>query len=255
MIVVTRKSDILILVLVFILSIVAYSINFTKDPVVPAVTNPYADNELFVLIDPGHGGEDPGAVSDYSGVKEKELNLDISFKLKALLENENIRVLMTRDEDVLNYLPGTSGISSKRTQDLKNRKKMMDTSGADIAVSIHFNKFSQTQYYGAQVFYPPKCPDGQKLAECIQSELKSQVDPGNKREALVKSDGLIIIKDWRTPTVIVECGFLSNRSEEQKVQDEQYRLKLAVAVKDGIMKYFREKSGESVSPVGSIAQK
>ncbi len=255
MIIIVRRSNVLLIVLVFMLSLAAYSINFTKDPTVPVVTNPYADNELIVLIDPGHGGEDPGAVSDYSGIKEKILNLDISFKLKALLENENIKVLMTRDEDTLNYAPGTSGISNKRMQDLKNRKNMMDNSGADIAVSIHFNKFNQTQYYGAQVFYPPNCLDGEKLAKHIQSELKSQVDPGNKREALIKSDGLIIIKNWKTPTVIVECGFLSNRAEEEKIRDEQYRLRLAVAIKDGIIKYFKEKSGESDSPVSSIVTK
>jgi len=245
MIIVIRKSNILLVILAFILALLVYSIDFSKNPDVPVVTNPYMDGELSVLIDPGHGGEDPGAISDYSGLKEKDLNLDISFKLKALLENENVKVIMTRQDDILQYNPGTSGISNKRAQDLRNRKKMMDTAGADIVVSIHFNKFQQTQYYGAQVFYPPECPDGKKLAEFIQSELRATVDPANKREALVKKDGLIIIKNWKTPTVIVECGFLSNKNEELKIRDEQYRLKIAVAIKDGIMKYFKDKSGAS----------
>jgi len=168
------------------------------------------------------------------------VNLIIAKRVKELLEAENFKVIMTREEDVLNYKEGTQRYTSKRAQDLMNRKKKIDESGADIAVSIHLNKFSQTQYYGAQVFFPPRSQESQELAETIQKALREKVDPGNKREALVKDNKLIILRDLKVPTVIVECGFLSNRQEEQKLADADYQEELAQAIKDGIVEYFKK---------------
>jgi N-acetylmuramoyl-L-alanine amidase len=238
MILVLRKDKIALITLVFVLSIILISINIGSNFNAVEVTN--ANVKGTVVIDAGHGGEDPGAVSDHSGLKEKEVNLIIAMRVKELLEAENYGVVMTREEDVLNYREGTRGYDNKRAQDLMNRKKRIDESGADIAVSIHLNKFSQTQYYGAQVFFPPRSQESKELAEIIQKALREKVDPSNKREALVKDSKLIILRNIKVPTVIVECGFLSNQQEEQKLSDKDYQEQLAQAIKEGIVQYFEK---------------
>ena len=241
MIVIVKKNNIALIVLIFILSVLLYSINIGLTRDTEVVNDQVPAAQKIVLLDPGHGGEDPGAVSDYSGIKEKDLNLYIANRVKELLEKENIKVLMTRTEDRLEYEPGTTSVTQKRKQDLLRRKQMMDTCGADIVVSIHMNKFKQTQYYGAQTFYPPGCTEGQKLAGLIQTSLRELVDPQNTRQALVKKEEIIIVKNWKTPITIVECGFLSNEEEERKLQTQEYHDKLAYAIKDGIVKYFNAK--------------
>ncbi len=236
MIFVVRKNNIFLIVLIFLLSITVYSLNIGVNDAAPvAVENTI---QKAVILDPGHGGEDPGAVSDYSGLKEKDVNLNIALKVRDLLLNENYKVIMTREEDKLVYQEGTSNIVQKRKQDLLRRKKMMDEDGADIVVSIHLNKFPQTQYFGAQTFFPPNSPDSQKLAMSLQNSLKEIVNPNNQRAALVKKDPIIILKNYKTTTSIVECGFLSNEEEEKNLASEEYQSKLAQAIKEGIVGYF-----------------
>ena len=145
---------------------------------------------------------------------------------------------MTREEDKLVYKEGTTDITDKRRQDLTRRKEIMDNSGADIVVSIHLNDFSQSKYYGAQVFYPPNSEDSKNLAVNVQKVLREDVDPTNKREALVKSTPILILRNLKTPTVVVECGFLSNEQEEEKLRTESYQKKIAKAIKKGIDNYF-----------------
>lgn len=226
MIVILRKNSVALVCLIFTLLLAIYSLNINVDDnlaynhkgaEMPEDNNvavmKEGSGQKTVILDPGHGGEDPGAVSDYSGMKEKDLNLKIAFKVKEMLEKENYKVIMTRTEDILEYEEGTTGIYEKRKQDLMRRKKIMDESGADIVVSIHLNKFPETQYYGAQVFYHPDSNDSLRLANCIQKALKEHADPTNKRVAMVKEPPkgqkpIIILRDIKTTTVIVECGFL-----------------------------------------------
>lgn len=239
MIVIMKKNSILLIGLLFLLTIALYSLNMGGYDL--ASTNTGQDVRKVVIVDPGHGGEDPGAVSDYSGIKEKDINLNIAMALKQLLEQENYRVLMTREDDRLEYKAETKNVVQKRKQDLLRRKKLMDEGGGHIVVSIHLNKFPQTQYYGAQAFFPPNSPESHKLAHNIQTSIRESVDPGNKREALVKKEPIIILKDNKTTTAIVECGFLSNAEEEKKLASAEYQQKLAAAIKDGIHKYFENK--------------
>lgn len=237
MIFVVKKWRAISLVGLLLLFTVIFSINVLKNDYssdAAAINN----NTKTVIIDAGHGGEDPGAVSDYSGAKEKDINLNIALKTKKLLEKEKYKVIMTRQEDKLEYSSETTNIVKKRKEDLLRRKKIMDEGGADIVVSIHLNKFPQTQYFGAQVFYPKNPPQSQKLAVNIQNELRAKIDPTNTREALEKKETIIILKDSKTPTAIVECGFLSNEVEEKKLISPEYQDKLAAAIKDGIKNYF-----------------
>ena len=233
MILVVRKSNISLIVLIFLLSIAIYSLNMGVDS-----SSAVSATQKTIIVDAGHGGEDPGAVSDYSGTCEKDINLIIAKLVKENLETSGYNVIMTREEDVLVYSEGTTNIVQKRKQDLLRRKGMMDNSGADIVVSIHLNKFPQTQYYGAQTFYPPDSEDSRKLANFIQKSVRENVDENNTRQSLLKKDKIIILKELKTPTTIVECGFLSNSEEEKKLVQEEYQKKLAKAIKEGIDNYF-----------------
>lgn len=252
MIVVIRKKNILFVSLLLLFSITIFSIGFAVDYSKPvtgtneeAPGNQVPSDQLAVrtiVLDAGHGGIDPGAVSDYSGLREKDVNLNIVMLLKNILEKDNYKVILTRDSDQLIYTTETNSILQKRREDLTRRKKIMDESGADLVVSIHLNKFPQTKYHGAQVFFPPNSPDSQKLANEIQSAIRLNVDNANDRAALVKKDPIMILKNLTTTTVVIECGFLSNPEEEQKLAKEEYQNKLAVAIKGGVDNFFKVKS-------------
>jgi len=246
MIVLVKKSNVTLIILIFLLSIAVYSLNLGGEAATPASS---VSTLGTVIVDAGHGGEDPGKVSAYSGVNEKDINLSIAKLLAQQLENAGYRVIMTREEDKLVYKEGTTDILDKRRQDLTRRKEIMDNSGADIVVSIHMNDFSQSKYYGAQVFYPPNSEKSKNLAICVQKTLREDVDPSNKREALVKSTPIVILRNLKTPTIIVECGFLSNQAEEQKLRTESYQLKIANAIKKGIDTYFTSLQKGSVEGI------
>lgn len=239
MIVVVKKRNIILIALVVLLLITIFSLNIGQKDKAVILTKDEGVQKTIIL-DPGHGGEDPGAVSDYSGLKEKDATLAISLKAKELLEAKGYKVIMTREEDKLEYDPDLKNIVKKRMQDLERRKRIMDESGADLAVSIHLNKFQETQYHGAQAFYPPGSDEGRKLAISIQKTIKEMVDPENRREALEQARPMIILKDYKIPTAIVECGFLSNKEEEKKLATEEYQNKLAEAIVEGIIRYLKQ---------------
>ena len=236
MIIVMKKSNVILIGLIFALLLVIYSLNMNIDT---QASTTGAEIQKTVVIDAGHGGEDPGKVSGYSDLKEKDLNLKIALKVRQLLENDGYKVIMTRDEDKLAYAEGTTNIYEKRKQDLTRRKGIMDNSGAQIVVSIHLNSFPETKYYGAQTLYPSNSPESLKLANSIQKLLKEKLDNENKRQPQEKKDPIVILTDLKTPTAIVECGFLSNSAEESKLRTEEYQSKVADAIKAGIDEYFK----------------
>ncbi|MCX7772088.1 MAG: N-acetylmuramoyl-L-alanine amidase [Clostridia bacterium] len=230
-----RKNAVLILLILF-LSIAIFSIDGGANPITTEASK--SNNGPVVVIDAGHGGEDPGVVSQYSGLAEKDLNLHIAQLVKAYLEQDGYTVIMTRDADALQYSPGTTNITDKRRQDLTKRKKIIDESNADIAVSIHMNGFSDTQYSGAQTFFPPSSVESERLAKSIQNAVVANVDPSNKRVALVKKERIVILRDLKVPTALIECGFVSNPDEEKKLNTPEYQELLAKGIKLGIDSYF-----------------
>ena len=254
MIIVMKKSNVILIGLIFALLLAIYSLNMNtdtqasatgsnvqKDGAMQKESSVYTDGNAgkTIIVDAGHGGEDPGKVSSYSDLKEKDLNLKITFKLKDLLEKAGYKVILTRAEDKLVYSEGTTNIYDKRKQDLTRRKEIMDGSGAQIVVSIHMNSYTEAQYYGAQTFYPPDSTDSLRLATSIQQSMREMLDKKNKRDPQLKKDQIVILKDLKTPTTIVECGFLSNAAEEKKLGTDEYQSKIAEAIKAGIDNYFR----------------
>ena len=179
------------------------------------------------VVDPGHGGPD-GGKTGVNGKLEKELNLIIAEKVKKLLEEEGIAVIMTREED--------GWLAETRIGDLKERVRIMNESKADLAVSIHQNSYHEESVFGAQVFYYTTSGEGKAAAEILQNELL-EIDPENKKREKANNT-YYILKKTEVPTVIVECGFLSNHKEAEKLSDEAYQGKIAEAVVKGIKSFF-----------------
>ena len=246
MVILINRKKLTFISLAFLVTLITCGVNFIDKTHETAAPNGIVTNPT-VILDAGHGGEDPGAVSDYSGIKEKDINLAIAKKVQSLLSSQNVSVKMTREEDKLEYTPETTNIVQKRRQDLVRRKKMMDQNTNGIIVSIHLNKFPQTQYFGAQTFFANTSPQSQELAKLIQKKLRENVDPNNTREALAKKEPIIILKNVKNPTVVVECGFLSNQEEEKKLASPDYQDKLALAISEGIKEYLNGPFQKTVS--------
>lgn len=245
MILIMKRTNIILgsLILILTLAIIGINIVIGSEPdnkqtvdvnTVPTLTT----TGKVIVLDAGHGGEDPGAVSSFSGACEKDITLQIAQNAKTLLEKAGYTVIMTRSEDILVYDDENLSMTAKRRQDLLKRKQIMDESNAEIVVSIHLNAFTDRQYWGAQVFYTKESLSSKKLAICLQDSMRAFLDENNQREALLKSEDIIITKDCKVTTVIVECGFLSNEAEEKKLIDPTYQQSVADAIKAGIDAYF-----------------
>lgn len=200
-----------------------------------------ADTEPLpvVIIDAGHGGEDSGAVDN--GLLEKDINLDIALKLRDFLTVSGYTVVMTRDTDVSIYDSSASTVREKKVSDLQNRVSIVNSNKNNILISIHQNKFEQSQYYGAQMFYSPNNPESETLAESIRQSVTGLLQNENKRELKQAEESIYILNKATVPAVIVECGFLSNPDEAQKLSTEEYRSKMAFAIFCGFLDYQRAK--------------
>jgi N-acetylmuramoyl-L-alanine amidase len=191
-----------------------------------------------IILDAGHGGIDPGALTKDKNTSEKDVNLIIALKIRELLQASGALVILTREEDVSLYEEnGDKTIRQKYNENLKNRKKIIQESNADMFVSIHLNAFEQSKYYGAQTFYPKGKEDSIGLSKYIQGELKRVVDKTNNREVKARDD-IYLLKENEIPSVLIECGFLSNEKEAKLLVDEKYQEKLAWSIYVGIQKYF-----------------
>lgn len=188
-----------------------------------------------VVIDAGHGGNDPGKIGVDDSV-EKDLNLIIARKIQKLLEQQEVEVVMTRESDAGLYEEQTS---NKKVQDMKNRCTLINETRPDCVVSIHQNSYHEEYVTGAQVFYYGTSQEGRKLAEILQEELISHVDPENHRQAKA-NESYYLLKKTSAPIVIVECGFLSNWEEAKKLQEDSYQNQIAWAVSMGILSYLGE---------------
>ncbi len=184
-----------------------------------------------VVIDAGHGIPDGGA-SSASGIQESEINLKIAKSLKKLLTKNKVKVIMTRSGE--NSLSDSE--TNNKRDDLNKRCEIREKSNADIFVSIHLNHFEESQYSGAQVFYNSGNAENEILAKCIQDSIIELADPENTRN--IKADNSIyVLKNASMPSVLVECGFLSNPDEAEKLNTKKYQEKIAHAIYCGIAKY------------------
>lgn len=239
MILIVRRLNLLLIILICILSYMTFNLyNPHRESHLESIpTFALPTSNKVIVIDAGHGEPDGGATG-ISGVLEKDINLAIAQKLQSLLEQSGSIVILTRSDDYSIHDPDKQTIREKKNSDLRNRKKIMNESGADVFVSIHLNKFEQSQYYGAQVFYSTNNEQSEVLAKVVQKELIDVIDNGNTREAKAAGDNIYLMREAAIPAIVVECGFLSNPEEERLLQTEEYQEKLAWSIYVGLIKYF-----------------
>ena len=186
-----------------------------------------------VVIDAGHGGRDPGKVSA-DGTLEKDINLSIAKRLQSLLEQNDIAVIMTREED---RDLASETASNRKNEDLKARVSLLQETRPVLMVSIHQNSYPEADVDGAQVFYYFGSEEGKRLGRIVQERLKREIDDGNHRVAKANKE-YYLLKKSECPAVIVECGFLSNPEEAALLATQEYQEKLAFAIHLGILEYM-----------------
>lgn len=189
--------------------------------------------KVCVVIDAGHGGIDPGKIG-VNGALEKDINFQIAWLVKEYLEAQDVEVVMTRESEEGLY---DADASNKKVQDMKRRIAIIDEAAPALTVSIHQNSYPEEYVSGAQVFYYTGSKEGQKLAGLIQESLIKRVDAQNHRQTKA-NDSYYLLKKTPTPIVIVECGFLSNSAEAEKLCDQAYQERVAWAIHMGILQYI-----------------
>lgn len=188
-----------------------------------------------IVIDAGHGGEDSGAVAD-DGTLEKDINLDIANKLNEMLVSSGFHTLMTRKKDVAIYdKDQDENLRKKKVSDMQNRLELINSSHSNILISIHQNKFPDKKYSGTQVFFSKNHKLSEVLASSIQLSVKNLIQPQNDREIKPANRDIFILHNSKVPAMIVECGFISNDEELNKLNDEDYKSKIAFAIYCGIL--------------------
>ncbi len=192
-----------------------------------------------IIIDAGHGGEDGGAIG-IDGTVEKDINLDIALKAERLLKFYGFNVIMTRTEDVMTCDDGLDTLRRRKVSDIHNRFKLLEKNPDSVFVSVHQNKFEDSAQHGTQVFYSGNNEKSKQLAQSIQTSIVSKLQPDNSRVVKKSGSGIYLLYHAQSPAVLVECGFISNPAEVKKLNDESYRMKIAILIADGILKYMRE---------------
>lgn len=209
-----------------------------------------------LLIDAGHGGIDGGAESG-RGVCEKSINLAIAQEVKTLAQQAGWQVVMTRETDEGLYKENGGTIRSKKTQDLKARRDMIQNMRPEAAVSIHLNSFREDpSVKGAQAFYPDSggeeevLSESRRLAECLQKKVSSAAADDGHRTALGKSD-VFLFREVTCPISIIECGFLSNPEEAELLRSSEYQRKIAEAIFEGIMEFSGKEPRKNIKLIDS----
>ena len=224
-----RSNIIFILCFSFIFSTYCLTASYIFDRAKCYSENTEADrtiSERLIVIDPGHGGEDCGAIGK-NGLLEKNINLGIALKLENILNACGITTVLTRREDILLYDPNSDYQGQKKVQDLATRRRIAEEYKNAVFVSIHMNAFPQEQYSGLQVYYSPHHPESQRLARDIQSLTQQTLQPMNNRSIKLAGENIYLLDRLRCTAVLIECGFLSNSEECAKLSTEEYQQELA----------------------------
>lgn len=194
-----------------------------------------------IVLDPGHGGKDGGAVS-VTGTHEKQLNLDISLSMREVLHILGYNVIMTRESDI--ELTHNDG-GTRKMQDLKGRLEIAQSNADATFVSIHMNKFPVSKYCGLQVYYSPNDSNGFVLAKSVQDTVMTVLQPDNDRKIKKADSTIFLLHKIKLPAILIECGFLSNQSEAELLDTREYREKLASVISIAILNSFERQEYEN----------
>ncbi len=232
MIFIKRRSALIIavLMLTFITFLVCFS-SLDKNPIGSAELK-----KPKIVLDAGHGGIDPGVVGAVSSVKESQINLDIVLKAEKLFSGAGFDVVLTRKTDV-----GLYGLATKnrKKKDMAKRKEIIENANPDVVVSVHLNEYSLKSRRGGQVFYLKDNLESQTLANFVQKEMNAIYKDVKDYNAL--TGDLFMLKCTSAPSVIVECGFLSNIEDEKLLLTEEFREEVAYSIFKGVVGYISNK--------------
>jgi N-acetylmuramoyl-L-alanine amidase len=221
----------------FLLCLAFYGMDSALSPNASSPVDAKANSHPVVILDPGHGGIDSGA-SPEKGVEEKNLNLALAKKLGEFLKAGGLDVIYTRTEDVMLTCEGAP---TRKTGDLMGRIKVAEEYTDAIFVSLHMNTLPNQKYSGLQTFYSDKNALNQALARQIQSDVCTHLQPQNNRSEK-SSDGKIYLLDrLDCPSVLIECGFLTNPEESKKLQSEEYQNELAFTISQSLLQFAHDK--------------
>lgn len=226
-----RKIELVLLILLLI-GLVAVSRHLEKQTSSGKVDT----KENVIVVDCGHGGDDPGKVG-INDALEKDINLQIGKRVKKKLEKKGYEVVMTREKD---ETLAEKSVSNKKIQDMKARVALINETAPAIAISIHQNSYRGESVHGAQIFYYSHSAEGEEAAKIMQ-EAFLLADSDNTRQAKA-NDTYYLLKRTEAPTIIIECGFLSNREEAELLVSEEYQKKVAEAIVSGVEEYLSSKT-------------
>lgn len=197
-----------------------------------AYANKISPRGITIVLDAGHGGRDAGTSNDELGLKESDINLEITMKIKSQLDNLGINTILTRSNKNGLY---EANADNYKQNDMKKREEIIKNANPNLVISIHINSYSNSDICGAQAFYLYGNNDSKNLADGIQSQLKKQLI--NAKEESNFGD-YFMLKCSNTPTTIVECGYLSNLDEAKLLGNSMYQERIAYAITCGVIKYF-----------------
>lgn len=190
-----------------------------------------------IVLDPGHGGVDGGAVGA-DDTLEKDIALQVSKDLRDYLQQAGALVYLSREKDRDLADKDIKSLSKRKSQDIRRRVQLIDDKQADFFVSIHLNAIPSTKWSGAQSFFNPTSPESERLAKFIQSEIKRNLE-NTTRNALAKNN-MYLLKQTEAPGALVEVGFLSNVHERELLKTDSYQKKMAASIYEGILRYVTE---------------
>ena len=224
------------LVFILLVSALYFTFAFFRDRQLTLPSAQIPNNLPTIIIDPGHGGIDGGAVGGQ--LIEKDLNLDIALSLRDMLKSKGYEVILTRESDVM--LSDAEVTSSKKASDLSARLKIMKNTENAVFVSIHMNAFSDKRYGGLQVYYSANDKRSRSLALLIQDKAVLELQPQNTRKIKEAGENIYLLNRATCPAVLIECGFLSNAGDCTSLASESYRQRLAEVLADSIEFYISE---------------
>ncbi|GMB10036.1 N-acetylmuramoyl-L-alanine amidase [Thermolongibacillus altinsuensis] len=195
----------------------------------------------IIMIDPGHGGPDGGAVG--GDILEKEIALNVSLKLRDYLQQQGAFVKMIREEDRDLADEKTRGYSRRKVEDLQRRVTLINDSEADLFISIHLNAIPSSRWRGAQTFYYGSFAENERVAKFIQDELRRNLENTNRAAKAIQT--VYLLKHAKKPGALVEIGFLSNEEERKLLASESYQEQIAASIYKGILRYFTNEQNPS----------
>ncbi|MBR4051373.1 MAG: N-acetylmuramoyl-L-alanine amidase [Clostridia bacterium] len=202
-----------------------------------SVSSSAENRGLYIILDAGHGGMD-GGTSAADGTKEKDINLSIAKKLNSLLVASGYKTVMLRNDDALIGDNSLSTIRARKVSDIRKRLEIAESYPDSMLISIHQNYYSVPKYSGTQVFYSTNSPESKILAQSVQQTVVKMLQPNNSRKIKPVGSNIYLLYNCTIPAIMVECGFLSNVNEAQKLKTDSYQTQIALSIMQGITDYL-----------------